>query len=180
MHETNEYGMLYNLHLDCGHFEHRFVTFQSLRESATAPDFGDDVPCGTCYKLDKLKQRAGDQPLPIHNDEPFCHDQVVKLIESVWPLEKQLIADVLSRKELGITRYGRALQPRNGRDFLQDLYEELLDASAYAQGCSAENILSVTDYITILRLARRIRKLMNLRGSLKKVREAQRERLPKL
>lgn len=40
-------------------------------------------------------------------------------------------ADLESRERLGISRYGTALQPHNGRDALRDLYEELLDACCY-------------------------------------------------
>ena len=39
--------------------------------------------------------------------------------------------DMQARKALGVSRYGMALQANNGRDALPDLYEELLDASAY-------------------------------------------------
>jgi hypothetical protein len=63
------------------------------------------------------KQREGDQPLPTKNTLPHIH---------------QLVADdVIERMRLGITRYGTPLQPHNGRDVLRDIYEELLDASAY-------------------------------------------------
>lgn len=62
--------------------------------------------------------REGDsQALPIKNDRPYIQDQV--------------IADIESRRELGIKRYGTALQPFNGRNALLDTYEELLDACVY-------------------------------------------------
>lgn len=51
----------------------------------------------------------------------------------------ELVArDMQKRLELGIKRYGTGLQPFNGRDFLRDLYEELLDALAYGDGCIRE------------------------------------------
>lgn len=40
-------------------------------------------------------------------------------------------ADVLSRKDFGIRKYGMALTAHNGRDPLQDAYEEALDLVAY-------------------------------------------------
>lgn len=44
-----------------------------------------------------------------------------------------VIADLRTRKQLGIERYGTALQAHNGRDALRDLYEELLDACIYVK-----------------------------------------------
>ena len=40
-------------------------------------------------------------------------------------------ADLLQRRIFGLAKYGSLLQPGNGRDNLQDLYEELLDACVY-------------------------------------------------
>jgi hypothetical protein len=42
--------------------------------------------------------------------------------------------DMLARKLLGQQRYGTPLQAHNGRDMMQDLYEELLDACNYIRG----------------------------------------------
>lgn len=67
---------------------------------------------------DKVKTRPEDQPLPIGNDLPHTHDLAAE--------------DLASRKKLGVSRYGQPLQPCNGRDAVQDLYEEVLDAAAYA------------------------------------------------
>jgi hypothetical protein len=66
-----------------------------------------------------LRNREGDQPLPVINDEKSIQDRVIE--------------DILARKELGIKRYGTALQPFNGRDPLQDLYDELIDATQYVK-----------------------------------------------
>ncbi|GAA0402729.1 hypothetical protein GCM10009530_63370 [Microbispora corallina] len=71
-----------------------------------------------------LKQRPGDQPLPIVNNEP--------------DIQTQVIADIEHRREVGIQRYGTALQPFNGRDALRDLYEELLDGAMYAKQSMVE------------------------------------------
>jgi hypothetical protein len=70
------------------------------------------------YKILALKPlREGDQPLPVANDKP-----------AVWPI---VMADMQSRHELGIKRYGTPLQPHNGRDALRDAYEEALDLAVY-------------------------------------------------
>lgn len=65
----------------------------------------------------ELRLREGDQPLPVPNGE--------------LDVQSQVIADIEARRQVGISRYGTALQPFNGRDALRDLYEELLDACCY-------------------------------------------------
>lgn len=57
------------------------------------------------------------QPDPIKNDK-----------EPVW---NSVIADMKDRDDLGFSRYGTRLQPNNGRDALQDAYEEALDLVVY-------------------------------------------------
>ena len=43
----------------------------------------------------------------------------------------QVIADIKKRKVQGKQKYGVPLRANNGRDALQDLYEELIDATQY-------------------------------------------------
>jgi hypothetical protein len=57
------------------------------------------------------------QPLPTPNDRPHVTDLVMQ--------------DLSDRKALGIARYNTPLQPFNGRDSLQDAYEECLDQALY-------------------------------------------------
>ena len=47
------------------------------------------------------------------------------------PTVMEVIKDLLARDEVGQKKYGESLRPNNGRDNLQDLYEELLDAACY-------------------------------------------------
>ena len=42
-----------------------------------------------------------------------------------------VLADFRLREQQGIATYGTTLQTFNGRDALQDLYEELMDACLY-------------------------------------------------
>lgn len=63
------------------------------------------------------KQRDGDQPLPTPNDLPLVADALRGYIED--------------RKQVGIERYGVALQPHNGRDALRDAFEEAVDLATY-------------------------------------------------
>lgn len=54
---------------------------------------------------------------------------------TVWAL---VIADMAGRDALGLRKYGRPLLPNDGRDSLQDLYEELLDAAVYIKKAMLE------------------------------------------
>jgi hypothetical protein len=74
------------------------------------------------------KQREGDQALPAQNDEVDCQTRLMNRISQEVP----------ARRQVGIERYGTALQPFNGRDSLRDLWEELLDASTYFMQVEAE------------------------------------------
>lgn len=66
-----------------------------------------------------MKERPGDQPLPTPND--------------FRDIQSMVIDDIGKRREVGIERYGTALQPFNGRKTLRDIYEELLDAACYVR-----------------------------------------------
>lgn len=57
------------------------------------------------------------QNKPIPNSNPHITDLVIE--------------DMKKRKEEGIRRYGVPLQAGNGRDALQDAYEEALDLCQY-------------------------------------------------
>lgn len=57
------------------------------------------------------------QPEPISNNLP-----------AVWDL---VLADMSKRDKVGRRRYRVPLQPHNGRDALQDAYEEALDLVVY-------------------------------------------------
>lgn len=72
--------------------------------------------------------REGDsQPLPVVNEHP--------------DIQSAVIADIEARRELGIRRYGTALQPHNGRSMLLDAYEEALDLAIYLKGELVERAL---------------------------------------
>jgi hypothetical protein len=47
------------------------------------------------------------------------------------PVWESVIEDMKARDELGFERYGVRLQPHNGRNALQDAYEEALDLVVY-------------------------------------------------
>lgn len=69
--------------------------------------------------------RVGDsQPMPTVNSSP--------------DIQSMVIHDIEKRRELGISRYGTALQPNNGRDALQDAYEESIDLAMYLKQAIVE------------------------------------------
>lgn len=63
------------------------------------------------------------------------------------PIWEMVIEDMQKRHEVGTERYGTPLQAFNGRNSLQDAYEEILDLAAYlrqtieeAKSCCHEHI----------------------------------------
>lgn len=64
--------------------------------------------------------RPGDQRPPVRNDNPVIQELVIE--------------DIRKRLEVGIERYGTGLQAGNGRDMLQDAYDEALDLATYLRG----------------------------------------------
>jgi hypothetical protein len=65
------------------------------------------------------------QPMPVKNKNRPIVDLVIK--------------DMKERKKQGIKTYGVALQAFNGRDALQDAYEEALDLAVYLKQALEEN-----------------------------------------
>jgi len=64
--------------------------------------------------------REGDQQHPVKNFNVFIQDLVM--------------ADLDERMEEGKRRYGTLLQGHNGRDMLQDAYDEAMDLCVYLRG----------------------------------------------
>ncbi|MGK3981223.1 hypothetical protein WMF38_57030 [Sorangium sp. So ce118] len=54
------------------------------------------------------------------------------------PIADLVIDDIQKRKQIGIKRYGVALQAHNGRDALLDAYEESLDQTKYLKQALVE------------------------------------------
>ena len=57
---------------------------------------------------------------------------------SIKSIQDQVIEDLEHRKELGLSTYGTLLYPHNGRDQLQDAYEEALDLACYLKSAMIE------------------------------------------
>ncbi|MCI4411364.1 MAG: hypothetical protein JHC38_06785 [Thiotrichales bacterium] len=65
-----------------------------------------------------------EQPNPIQNEAT-----------PTWEL---VMRDMENRNKAGIEKYGTPLQPHNGRNSLQDAYEEALDLAVYLKNAIIE------------------------------------------
>jgi len=74
--------------------------------------------------MKKFSIRNTEQPNPITNDLPAITELVIR--------------DFDERMEMGIEKYGKPLQPSNGRDPLIDAYQELMDLALYLRQCIFE------------------------------------------
>lgn len=83
------------------------------------------------------KQRDGDQVLPT-GDEGVVDDQQL------------LIDDIEARRQVGIERYGQGHRPFNGRDTLQDLYEEQLDLLVYLRSIKRMHEASHAELVEVI------------------------------
>ncbi len=71
------------------------------------------------------------QPDPVPNNCGFVVDELLEEFTGV--VDDRLLEDLKHRRDLGIERYGTALQYNNGRLPLVDAYQEVLDAIVYLQ-----------------------------------------------
>jgi hypothetical protein len=71
------------------------------------------------------KQRPGDQRLPNPDNSRIA-------------VHEAMAGDIMDRLRIGIERYGAPLRPMNGRDTIQDAYEEVLDLGVYLRTLEEE------------------------------------------
>jgi len=85
-----------------------------------------------------------DQPLPKAGGV-YIHETIVSDVRGRWPVkrdeEDDICEAVAERMKLGVRKYGHALQAYNGRDAMQDAWEEALDLLAYTGQASMEEPL---------------------------------------
>ena len=74
--------------------------------------------------MSEVRDPERDQVAPVPNDNPSCHDLVIE--------------DLLERKQFGLRKYGTILQAGNGRSFIRDAYEEVMDLACYLRGLLEE------------------------------------------
>jgi hypothetical protein len=102
------------------------MSIDEIREGMGLPPWG--IPETQVPIPKALRQRPGDQALPVHNENPEIHSLVT--------------ADIEARRQLGISRYGTPLQAENGRNALQDAYEECLDLACYLRQLIEEQLFA--------------------------------------
>lgn len=89
-------------------------------------DWASDAPCPSCY------DEPSDAPVPSRAGREG-DSQDLPTVNEFEDVQSAVIRDIEARRLVGISRYGTALQPFNGRSALLDLYEELLDAAMYVK-----------------------------------------------
>lgn len=79
-----------------------------------------------------VDQKEATQPPPQKNEGRPIWLKVIADVEEAAGENHPVIASMRARHEMGIRKYGTPLQAHNGRNPFQDLFEEVLDALAYA------------------------------------------------
>lgn len=94
------------------------------------------------------------EPEPEDSQETACWDYLFHKFEGMMKAFPEMSSDIRDRDRYGAEKYGKRLRPFNGRDPEVDLYQELLDAIAYAvqalQEASPENHQDCLDKIIVL------------------------------
>lgn len=115
------------------------------------------------------KSAVAPQPPPVNSSGPALWPMIIReLGES--ETDRLVAADMLSRHEFGVAKYGVPLVASNGRDHLADAYQEALDGvvylrAAYTNASCANGQCSNTRqlYVDMLDLAKEIRELIRER-----------------
>lgn len=80
--------------------------------------------------MSKLAQLAVEgQPAPTFGNGEIVVDSLIDWIRERDP---EVLEAIIERKQVGVERYGQALQTNDGRNTLADMVQELLDAIIYA------------------------------------------------
>ncbi len=87
-------------------------------------------------EIERDKKSAPNKIAPYLTPE-LANKQEVKMQKNK-PVVAQVMIDLTERMEMGIKTYGEALRANNGRDALQDAYEEALDLACYLKQAMIE------------------------------------------
>ncbi len=103
-----------------------------------------------------------EQPMPTPNEHPASWDLVLQDIASSYkgPVYREICDDINSRDAMGEKKYKTRLKPFNGRDSLQDAYEESLDLTVYLKNTHSEGFPTYMLYREALRMAISIKEIM--------------------
>lgn len=102
------------------------------------------------------------QPMPTPNLHTASWDIVLRDLKKGCqsPLVEAVENDICNRDASGELKYGTRLQPFNGRDSLQDAYEEALDLTVYLKNAHTEGSPVYMLYREALRIAVSIREMI--------------------
>ena len=103
---------------------HRKLTFNQL------------MAIGELKRLELERDKLNSPEIP-DSCEDVVNNQEVKMQKNK-PVVAQVMIDLTERMEIGIKTYGEALRANNGRDALQDAYEEALDLACYLKQAMIE------------------------------------------
>jgi hypothetical protein len=70
---------------------------------------------------------------------PYWQEQLSPKPNASIPTWELVMRDMENRNKAGIEKYGTPLQPHNGRNSLQDAYEEALDLAVYLKNAIIEH-----------------------------------------
>ena len=92
--------------------------------------------------MSSLKQLAAAtaEPMPSGEGQPVS-ESLIKELREDWgrtPETLDIIKAISERSEVGLSKYGTVLRVNNGRDCLNDLEQELLDALQYLKQARME------------------------------------------
>ncbi|GLZ34863.1 hypothetical protein Lesp02_70500 [Lentzea sp. NBRC 105346] len=87
----------------------------------------------TCTAVKNARKFLANCGIEVDGDAPAFIEQPMPTPNGHPSIQSLVRADLEAREQVGIQRYGTALQPHNGRDALRDLYEELLDGACYVK-----------------------------------------------
>lgn len=106
---------------------------------------------GTGTDMADTPDYVNGEPEPIHNFNPSVHDLLVNDAKHLVmgfgscriedTKRNQMIDLFRERKRYGLNKYGTVLQAENGRDFLRDALDEIVDCLAYVRMGLEENPL---------------------------------------
>lgn len=85
--------------------------------------------------IGKLKRLMNECDKVNDSEKPNSSEVVMQKNK---PVVAQVMIDLTERMEIGIKTYGEALRANNGRDALQDAYEEALDLACYLKQAMIE------------------------------------------
>ena len=109
---------------------------KNISSRARKITFNQLMAIGELKRLEIEREKSNNSEKP-NSCKDATNKQEVK-IQKNKPVVAQVMIDLTERMEIGIKTYGEALRANNGRDALQDAYEEALDLACYLKQAMIE------------------------------------------